>query len=67
MMAEINTFHQTKAQDIKHAHQKFLQEQIAFYQKVIFFGEKNHCIVVSIDLIRAQISCFHTMEYINSI
>ena len=34
MLAEIGTFHQTKANDIKVAHQKFLQEQIAFYQKV---------------------------------
>jgi hypothetical protein len=34
MLAEINTFHQTKANDIKLAQQKFLQEQIAFYQKV---------------------------------
>ncbi len=34
LMAEINNFHATKAIDMKIAHQKFLQEQIAFYQKV---------------------------------
>jgi len=36
LMAEINNFHTTKGADIKVAHQRFLQEQIAFYQKVLF-------------------------------
>ena len=36
LLAEINTFHTEKQQDLKIAHQKFLQEQIQFYQKVSF-------------------------------
>jgi len=34
MMAEINNFNTSKSADIKAAHQKFLKEQIGFYQKV---------------------------------
>jgi len=35
LMAEINTFHHQRVKDMKTAHQHFLQEQIAFYHKVI--------------------------------
>ena len=34
LMAEINHFHDQKNVDMKEAHQKFLREQIQFYQKV---------------------------------
>ena len=34
MLAEISTFHATKAKDMKLVHQSFLQEQIKFYQQV---------------------------------
>ena len=34
VLAEIGAFHQKRANDIKTAHQRFLREQIAYYQKV---------------------------------
>ena len=34
LMAEVNHFHEQKNVDMKEAHQKFLREQIQFYQKV---------------------------------
>ncbi len=34
LLAEIGTFHQQRVKDLKIANQKFLQEQIKFYQKV---------------------------------
>lgn len=50
ILAEINNFHQTRARDMKRAHQHFLQEQISFYQKVInsspvtgLFSTTFHC------------------------
>lgn len=36
LLAEINTFHEQRVKDMKTAHQHFLQEQIAFYEKVPF-------------------------------
>ena len=33
-VSEVNTFHEQRVKDIKSAHQRFLQEQIKFYQKV---------------------------------
>ena len=41
LLAEISTFHQQRVKDMKTAHQHFLQEQITFYQKVRFFGQKE--------------------------
>jgi len=34
LLAEVNTFHEQRVKDIKSAHQRFLQEQIKFYQKI---------------------------------
>ena len=34
LLAEINTFHNTRVRDIRDAHKHFLQEQISHYQKV---------------------------------
>jgi len=34
LLAEVNTFHEQRVKDIKSAQQKFLQEQIKFYQKI---------------------------------
>ena len=34
MYLEVNTFHEQRIKDIKSAQQRFLQEQIKFYQKV---------------------------------
>ena len=38
LLAEVNSFHEQRVKDIKSSHQHFLQEQIKFYQKVVF-----HC------------------------
>ena len=37
MLAEINTFHNNRAGDIKQASQRFLQEQIEYYQQVTWY------------------------------
>jgi sorting nexin-9/18/33 len=34
LLAEINTFHEQRVVDIKSSHQRFLQEQIKFYEKI---------------------------------
>ena len=34
LLAEINTFHHTRVNDMREAHKHFLKEQIIYYQKV---------------------------------
>jgi len=34
LLAEVNTFHEQRVIDIKSSHQRFLQEQIKFYEKI---------------------------------